>query len=123
MYTSIGEPFGIHANLAVAAQRDRPDVARRHAVRLNQIHHARAKLLERERNLHAVDLGRVQQPLHVLRQAEDRRALRLPVAANSLEHARAVVDHVAHHVNRGLLPRNQVAVVPDLLSRLDGHGG
>ncbi len=115
--------LGVHADLAVTAQHDRPDVARRHAIRLNRVHHAGAKLLERERNLHAVDLGRVQQPLHVLRQAEDRRSMRLPVAANPLKYARAVVHHVAHHVDRCLLPGNQVAVVPDLRSGLYGHGG
>jgi hypothetical protein len=30
---------------------------------------------------------------------------------------------VAHHVNVGLLPGNEVAIVPDLRGRLNGHWG
>ena len=116
-----GAALGIDADFAVAAQRDGPDVARRHAVGLDHVDHAGAQLVEREGQRHAVNLGRVEQALHVLGQAKHRRPVRLPVAANALKHAGAIVDHVAHHVNVGLLPGNQVAVVPDLRGGLDGH--
>ena len=84
---------------------------------------AGAELLKREGQLHAVDLGRVEHALHVLGKPEDGRALRLAVAADALKHAGAVVNDVAHDVEGGLLPGNQVAVVPDFCGRLDGHGG
>ena len=58
----------------------------------------------------------------MLRQAEDGRALRLAVAADALKYAGAVVDDVAHHVDGGLFPGNEIAVVPDFRGRLDGHG-
>ena len=80
-----------------------------------------AELVERVGQRHAVDLGGIEQALHVLRQAEDRRALRLGVAADALEDAGAVVNHVAHHVDGGLFPRNEVAVMPDFRGGLDGH--
>jgi hypothetical protein len=33
------------------------------------------------------------------------------------------MDDVAHDVDRGVFPGNQVAVVPDFGCGLDGHGG
>src|SRR5581483_3015454 len=115
--------LGAYAHLTVAAQRDRPDVARSHFVRLNHVHHAGAKLFKRKGDLHPVNLGGIEQTLHVLRQPEDSRPMRLAVAADTLEYARAVVDHMAHYVKRGLLPGDQIAVMPDFCSGLDGHGG
>ena len=109
-----GRALGADADFAVAAQRDGPDVAGRDAVGLNQLDHAGAKLFKRKGQIHAVDLGRVEQALHVLGKPEDGRALRLAVAADALEHAGAIVDDVAHHVEGGLLPGNQGAVVPDV---------
>ena len=85
------------------------------------VDHRGAELVERVGKRHAVDLGRVNQALHVLGQAEDGRALRLGVAADAFKDAGAVVNDVAHHVDGGLLPGNQVAVVPDFRGGLDGH--
>ncbi len=118
-----GRALGADADFAVAAQRDGPDVAGSDAVGLDHIDHAGAKLFQREGQLHAVDLGRVEQPLHVLGKPEDGRAVGLAVAADSLKDAGAVVDDVAHDVEGGLLPGNEVAVVPDFRGGLDGHGG
>src|SRR5208337_5606870 len=52
-----GRALGADANFAVAAQGNGADVARRHAVGLNHIHHAGAKLVEVERQVHSIDLG------------------------------------------------------------------
>src|ERR1035438_10505425 len=118
-----GRTLGADPDFAVAAQSDRPDVARCYSIGLNQFHHAGAELFEREGQLHPVDLGRVKHALHVLGKPEDGRALRLAVAANPLKHAGAVMNHVAHHMQGGLFPGNEVAVVPDFRGRLDRHGG
>ena len=117
-----GRALGADADFAIAAERDGPDVAGRNAIGFNQIHHAGAKLVEGKGQLHAIDLGRIEQPLHVLGKAKDGRALRLAIAANAFKHAGAVVDYVAHHMDVGLLPGDEVAVVPDLRGGLDGHG-
>ena len=98
-------------------------VARRHTVGLNHVHHTGAELVERVGQLHAVDLGRVNEALHVLGQAEDRRPAGLAVTADAFKYAGPVVDHVTHHVDGGLFPRNQAPVVPDLFSGMNGHGG
>ena len=118
-----GRALGADTHFAVAAQRDGPDVAGRDAVGLNELDHAGAKLLKREGQIHAVDFGRVKQALHVLGKPEDGRALRLAVAADAFKDAGAVVDDVAHDVERGFLPGNELAVVPDVGGGLDGHGG
>ena len=59
----------------------------------------------------------------MLRKAENGRAMGLSVAADAFEDAGAVVDDVAHDVNIGVLPGNQVAVVPDFRGRLNRHEG
>jgi hypothetical protein len=58
----------------------------------------------------------------MLREAEDGRTLGLPVTANSFKDAGAVVNYMAHDVNVGLLPGNEIAVVPYFGGGLDRHG-
>ena len=60
-------------------------------------------------------LRRVVQPLQVLGQPEDGRPLRGLVAANALEHTRAVVEPVRADVDPGVRPVDELAVHPDLL--------
>ena len=43
------------------------------------------------------------------------------VRADALEHAGAVVQRVREDVDLGVVPRNELAVHPDLLGRGDGH--
>jgi hypothetical protein len=75
-----------------------------------RVHH----FLHRERDLHAQDLGAVEQALRVLAQAEDRGAARGVVRANPFEGAAAVVQRVTQHVNLGVAPVHHRAVHPDL---------
>src|SRR6185503_18443480 len=111
-----------HAHLAVTAIRDWPDVrAAEQAVLADHVAAGADERLERERNLDAIDLRRVVEALHVIRQAKARRAGRRLVDPNALEYRRSVVQRMAQHVDRGLLPRNQLAFVPDVLARLEGH--
>ena len=46
-------------------------------------------------------------------QAKHGRALRLGIAAYALKDAGSVMNDVAHDMDGGLLPRYEVAVVPD----------
>jgi hypothetical protein len=72
-----------------------------------------ADLVGRVRQLEVVHLGRLGEPLEVLLAAEDRRAALGLVAADPLEHARAVVESVGEDVRGRLLPGDELAVLPD----------
>ena len=74
-----------------------------------------------EREVDAIDLGRIEQPLRVIAQAEDRRPARRLVGAHAFEHRGAVVQGVRQHVHRGLFPGHQLAVEPDVLRCGNGH--
>ena len=109
-----GVALGADAELLVADPGQRPQVA---ALQLVDAHHLAlrvAHLLEAERDLHAQDLGAVEQALGVLAQAEDRRALDRVVGAHAFEGAAAVVQRVRQHVDLGVAPVDQLAVEPDL---------
>jgi hypothetical protein len=99
----MGEPLGVDADLAVAAQGDGADVAGRDPL-ASTTSTTPVQSWSSERAGHAIDLGGVEQALHVFGQAEDGCALRLRVAADSLKDGRAVVDDVAHDVDLGLFP-------------------
>ena len=66
-----------------------------------------------ERDLHAHDVGRIEQAVSVRLQAENRRALRGFVSAHTFKHAHAVVQCMGQHMGRGIAPRHQLAVIPD----------
>src|SRR5437764_8668020 len=55
--------------------------------------------------------------------AEDPRARGQGITTDALEHRRAVVDHVRHNMQPGIIPVNQLAVVPNFFAFLDGHPG
>ena len=111
-----------HAHLAVAAKRDRPDVgAAEQAVLAHDVAARGDQRVERERNLDAIDLRRVIEAPNVVRQPKARGTGRRLVDANAFEYRRAVVQRMTQHVHRGLLPRHQLAFVPNVLARLEGH--
>ena len=103
----------VEAHLAVAAEDDRADVALAQLVGGDQLVRGRAQLLERVRDRHVVELGRLEQPLQMIVVAEDRRSRRRLVGALALEHAGAVVQAVRQYVDLGVLPGNEFSVVPD----------
>ena len=80
------------------------------------------KLLGGVGKLEVVEPGRLLEPVEVLAVAEDRRAALGLVAADALEDAGPVVEPVAEHVDLGVLPAHELAVVPDQLSRLHDEG-
>ena len=69
-------------------------------------------------NVHAQDLGGIDQTLGVLLQTEYGRALVATIiGANALEHGVAVVKGVGEHMNLGVLPGNHFTVKPDEFCR------
>jgi hypothetical protein len=116
-----GVALGADAQLLVADPGQRAQVA---ALELVGAHHVALRLhhlLGREGDLHAQDLGAVEQALGVLLQAEDGRALGRVVGAHAFEGAAAVVQRVAQHVDLGVAPFDHLAVHPDLAVAV-GHG-
>src|SRR5215213_6416427 len=109
---------GGDAELAVAEEADRAQVALGKAVRLDELEAGRAEVLERERQRHREQARRVLQAPEVVRQAEDRRALVGLVAADALEDARPVVQAVGSDMDRRVGPVDELAVHPDLLGLL-----
>src|SRR5205085_3415309 len=61
-----------HAGRAVTANDHRTEVARIHAVPLDQLAARRHELVERILHLHAIDLARVEQPLEMVLETKDR---------------------------------------------------
>ena len=72
-------------------------------------------LLGRVGQLQVVELGRLREPVEVVGVAEDRRAALGLVAADPLEDAGPVVQPVAEHVDLGVLPGDELAVLPNQL--------
>src|SRR5205814_6533285 len=71
---------------------------------------------------HAVDAARIRKPSHVGVESEDRRAVGSLVTANTFEDARAVMNHVAHHVNGRVFPIHELTVAPDTVVVIYRHG-
>jgi hypothetical protein len=120
--TSTGRVGG-QAEAAQAAVRDRTQVIGGVLVRLQHFAAGGVDLFQRVRNRHVVDLGRGVQTLVVVGEAEDHRAVRGLVAADALEHGRAVMHDVRHDVRGGLGPALDRAVVPDPFGVVHGHSG
>ena len=111
----------VEAHLAVAAERERADVAGAQPVAADQLVGRGPQLLGGVGKLEVVEPGRLLEPVEVLAVAEDGRPALGLVAADALEDAGPVVEPVAEHVDLGVLPAHELPVVPDQLGRL--HGG
>ncbi len=106
-------PLRVHAELPVAVERERADVTLGQPVAADQLVRGGAELVDGERELHVEELGRVLQPLQVLLEAEDSRAVRSLVATDALEDTRAVVEPVHADVHLRVGPVDELAVHPD----------
>src|SRR5204863_4701535 len=80
---------GKHAEGVIAAIDDRTEIAVFELVRLNEIDAGLADLVHRERQIHPVNLGAVEEAARVLRQAEDRGTAFRVVAADAFEETRS----------------------------------
>src|ERR1043165_6110043 len=94
------------------AKQDRPDVALVHLTAARELDRCVAKLIERPRMVHAIDLRGIQKPLDVLAQAEDGWPTFGCVTANALKDTGTVMEHVRHHVNARVVPFNKLSVMP-----------
>ena len=108
----------VHAELAVAEERDRPDVALVEPVHGDRLVDGRAQLLDRVRERHVQEPGRVVEAAEVVGEPEDGGAAVGGVAADALEHAGAVVEPVRTDVDPRVGPVDELAAEPDLLGFL-----
>jgi hypothetical protein len=111
------------ADLAITAKRERTQIRTLvQAVRDDDLFAGRIDLIRRVRNVHPIDLRRVEQATRVIAQTKDHRSLGRRVRALAFEHGRAVVQRVSENVDLRPLPRHELAVVPDVFGGADGHG-
>ena len=109
-------------HLAVAHERDRPEVACLQGVRADGVDACLRDRVGRERHSHVQDVRRAEEPLDVLRQPEDCGAAVVSlVAADALEHAEPVVQRVREDMDVRLVPRDERAVEPDAFGLLHGR--
>src|SRR5690606_29517330 len=66
-----------------------------------------------ERNLHAHDVGGIEQAVSVRLQTKDGSTLVGVVGTDALEHAHAVVQRVGQDMDVGIAPRNHLTIKPD----------
>ena len=117
-----GVALGADAQLFVADPGQGADVARFELVFADDGFLRLVGLFLAEGNLHAQDLGAVEQALGVLLQAEDRWAIDGVVGAHAFKSAAAVMQGVGEHMDLGIAPIDHLAVHPDLAVTV-GHRG
>jgi hypothetical protein len=103
-----------HAHLLGAVEAERTQVAALELVDPHDLPLGLHQDFRGVRNVHHVDLGRVEHPLGVLLQPEDCGANLRLVGAHALEYGQAVVQGMGEDVGVGLSPGHELAVVPDL---------
>src|SRR6202008_3437642 len=106
---------------AVAAQNNRPDITGRDLVDAYELEICLAQLIHSERDLNAVDMRGIQEPLHVLAIPENCGALGRLIAADPLKNSRAVAHHMCKDVNFRVIPVDEFAVMPDFSSFREAH--
>jgi len=106
-------PLGLTPSFFVANPGQGADVAAFQIVLANHGTLGLVDLRLCEGDVHAQNLGAVEQALGVLGQAEDGGAFRGFVGTHALKSAAAVVQGVAQHMDRGIAPIDHLAVHPD----------
>src|SRR5262249_15843125 len=79
------------------------------------------EVVDRMREIHAIDFRGVDETLHVFAEAENGRSLLGFIAADTFENSRAVADNGGKDGNLGIVPVDEFSVVPDFLCLLNRH--
>ena len=95
-------------------QNDGANVTGADFVGANQIKGGVGQLIGVVGDFHSVNVGGIEQALHVFAQTEYGDALRRVVGANAFEDGGAVTDDVGKDVDLGVVPGDKFSVVPDL---------
>src|SRR5258708_26399305 len=109
------------ADVAIAAQGDRPEITRSHLVGAHDFSGGFREVCHRVGPLQAINLAGIDHAFEVFAHAENCRAILGLVAADAFEYGGGIADDVGKHVNRGVFPSNQLAVMPYFFSRLHAH--
>jgi hypothetical protein len=72
-------------------------------------------------DFHAIDLGRIKKALQVAIEQPHRWPADRIIGADALEDAGAIMEGMAHHVNLGFVPGDELAIEPDLVRFVNGH--
>src|SRR4029079_2601884 len=113
----------VHTHLAVPAHHERADVARGQSVRPDDVLHALADGVDRERDLEVIELRGAVEAAQVLVHVPHGGTAGGLVRPDALEYTGAVVQGVGEHVDLGIGPVHELTVHPDLLDLRDRHRG
>ena len=113
----------IHASFAISSENDGTDIARPDAIGLDEVDQASQNVFARKFHIDAIDASGIQQTLDMFLRAKDGGAGRQRVTTNPFKYRGAVIHYVRHHVQRGVIPWDELAVVPDFVGLLNGHQG
>jgi hypothetical protein len=105
------------ADIAIAPKYDGSKVAGLEVVNADKLHHRVTKLIDGETGIDAINLGGVHKTADMLAEAENCGPGDGFITADSFKHRATVTDNVGKNVDLGIVPVNEAAVVPDLLSR------
>src|SRR5713226_5108041 len=108
----------VEPHVAGAHEDDGPDVAFMEPVHADGLPDRVCDFLLPVWNLQQADVGRRKQPVHVLVEAKDGRALRAFVAPDAFESGQAIVEAVREDVDLGVFPGHELPVQPDLFGFL-----
>src|SRR5262249_34655770 len=102
------------AESAITAENQRAHVARIHFVDADKLDYGGDQVVDRIRNIDAINLGGILQSAHVLARAKDRKAAGRGGGGNAFEDRTPVTGDVRKHVDLRVVPADEAAVVPDL---------
>ncbi len=106
------------AHVAVAAQHQRPEVARVEMIQAHQFDHGVGELVDGVLEFDTIDLGGVVQAAEMFAHAKDGRAGGRRVTPHAFKDRAAVAGDVSEDVDLGILPGDESTVVPDLFRGL-----
>ena len=120
---STGQPAGFDAHVAVAVVHERTNIACRKLVRADELQRGFAQFFRGPLERNARDFRAADKTVHVVLQAEHVAFARffVVIAANALEDSGSVMQRMGQNMGRGLSPRHQLTVLPNVLGLFDSH--
>src|SRR6185437_10090272 len=108
-----------HSHLLAGSQCDGAKITGLQVIFRHDVAARTDQIIDRVLHRHAIDPARVEEPAHMVLQPEDRGAVGRIVTTDPLENRGAVMDHMAHDVDRRILPVDERPVPPDFVRAHD----
>jgi hypothetical protein len=98
------------------SEEDRSKIALVHPAASHQFRSRIAQVVELPGVVHPVDLGGVEEALHVFSETKDGWSLFGVITTDPFKNAGAVVQYVRHHVHLRIVPFDKFTVVPNCVA-------